>query len=349
MRTSIVRLGFMLAFAILAVVTPVTVCEPASQAGFALPPGYEAKATEYMNARVDVTDFNGAALVAYDGKPVFRAAYGLADRSFDVLNTPDTKYRLGSVTKSFTATAILLLESRGALKLDDPVSRYIPDWPANWGDATIHHLLTHTAGLPRLTTSLPLMDVSGLSRSVLPTIPASVISLATTAERLQPLDFAPGTSFDYSNIGFVVLGEVIERISGQPYSRFMQENVFSPLGMTRTGIEDPTTVEKQMARGYARVDERFADAGYVDLRLVGGAGALHSTVDDLLLLDRALHDGSLLPESLQQRLFTPERMEYAKGWWVQTQFGRRVQWHRGNVQGFVATIVRYPDDGLFVA
>ena len=174
-------------------------------------------------------------------------------------------------------------------------------------------------------------------------------TLATTAERLQPLDFAPGTSFDYSNIGFVVLGEVIERISGQPYSRFMQENVFSPLGMTRTGIEDPTTVEKQMARGYARVDERFADAGYVDLRLVGGAGALHSTVDDLLLLDRALHDGSLLPESLQQRLFTPERMEYAKGWWVQTQFGRRVQWHRGNVQGFVATIVRYPDDGLFVA
>jgi CubicO group peptidase (beta-lactamase class C family) len=281
--------------------------------------------------------------------PLFRAAYGLADRAFDVPNTPETKFRLGSVTKPFTAAAILLLETRGQLSVDDPVARYLPNWPVAWAGVTVRHLLTHTAGLPRLTIAWSLSDVSGLSRSSVPQRPPSILDLAVPAERLQPLDFTPGESFAYSNIGYVVLGEIIERVSGKPYGTFLQDELFLPLGMTRTGAEDPRAIERQLARGYARVDTVLTEAGYVDLRLVGGAGALYSTIDDLLLWDGALATGRPLPASAQQRMFTPERADYALGWWVQSRFGRRVQWHRGNVQGFVSIIVRYPDDELFLA
>lgn len=321
-----------------------------SPAGLFTPPAdFAAKAEEYMRARVRVTGFSGSVLVAREGKPLLRAAYGLADRSFEIRNTPETKFRLGSVTKPFTAAAILLLQSRGLLNVDDPVSRYSPSWPAGWSGVTLGHLLTHTAGLPRLTIAWPMADVSGLSRSGPLQRPPSVLDLATPAERLQPLDFTPGKSFAYSNIGYVILGEVIERVSGKPYAAFMQENVFLPLGMVNTGAEDPRRIEPRRARGYARADAELVEAGYVDLRLVGGAGALYSNVDDLLRWDRALAAGRWLPGPELQRMFTPALSEYAHGWWVQNRFGRRVQWHRGNVQGFISIIVRYPDEQLFLA
>jgi CubicO group peptidase (beta-lactamase class C family) len=316
--------------------------------GVVPPTDFAATAERYMQARVRVSGFSGAVLVAKAGRPLFRAAYGYADRAFAVPNTPETRFRLGSVTKPFTAAAILLLEGRGQLRVDDSVSRYVPNWPPAWAAVTLRHLLTHTAGLPQLSIALPLLDVSGLSRSVLPALPTSVLDLATAAERAQPLDFAPGTRFDYSNVGYVLLGEIIERVSGKSYGRFMQDEVFRPLGMTDTGAEDPKAVEPYLAHGYVPGEPELEEAGYVDLRLVGGAGALYSTVDDLMRWDQALTSDELLSASVRDRMFTPERSDYAFGWWVQRQFDRRVQWHRGNVQGFVSIIVRYPDDSLFV-
>jgi CubicO group peptidase (beta-lactamase class C family) len=318
-----------------------------ARGSFAPPPDLAARAEDYMRARVRVSGFSGSVLVAHAGKPLLRAAYGLADRSFEVQNTPETKFRIGSVTKPFTAAAILLLQTRGQLDIDDPVSRHLASWPAAWAGVRLRHLLAHTAGLPRLTIAWPL-DVSALSRSTLVPRPASVVDLATAAERLQAPDFVPGEGWAYSNIAYVVLGEVIEQVAGKPYGTFMREDVFLPLGMLHSGAEDPRKIEPRLARGYARAGAELTEAGYVDLRLVGGAGALYSTVDDLARWDRALASGRFLPTAAQQEMFTPVRNEYALGWWVQTRFGRRVQWHRGNVQGFVSILVRYPDEQLFV-
>jgi CubicO group peptidase (beta-lactamase class C family) len=312
-------------------------------------PDVGARAKAYMQARVGVTAFSGVVLVARSGVPLFRAAYGLANRAFDVHNSPDTKFRLGSVTKQFTAAAILLLASRGQLKLDDPVARYLSNWPPGWSAVTVRHLLTHTAGLPKLTSAWPLQDVSALGWSALPPKPQSILDLATAAERAQPLDFTPGGNFAYSNIGYVLLGEIVERVSGKPFGSFMQEEVLQPLGMIHTGVEDPRAIEPLLATGYERTDTAFTEAGYVDLRLVGGAGALYSTVDDLLRWDQALASARLLPAAVQQAMFTPARSDYAMGWWIQRQFGRPVQWHRGTVQGFQAFVLRYPSESLFVA
>jgi CubicO group peptidase (beta-lactamase class C family) len=194
-----------------------------------------------------------------------------------------------------------------------------------------------------------LQDVSALGWSVLPTKPQSILDLATAAERAQPLDFTPGENFAYSNIGYVLLGEIVERVSGRPFGAFMQQEVLQPLGMIHTGVEDPRAIEPLLATGYERTGTAFTEAGYVDLRLVGGAGALYSTVDDLLRWDQGLASGRLLPAAVQEAMFTPARSDYAMGWWIQRQLGRAVQWHRGTVQGFQAFVLRYPSESLFVA
>jgi CubicO group peptidase (beta-lactamase class C family) len=315
--------------------------------GFKLAPNFAEKAAKYMQERVRVTGFSGAVIVAHDGRPVFREGYGLANHELSVVNTPKTKFRLGSVTKQFTAAAILLLEERGKLKVTDPVSKYQSDWPKAWDEVTIHHLLSHTAGLPRLTTRV-LVDVSGLSRAT-PTPFRAVRDLYKPGEELQQLDFKPGEKFAYNNHGYIVLGMLIEKISGKPYCEFMREEVFRPLGMTDTGCEEPRTILKQRANGYTRIDGTISNSDYIDMRFPGGAGAIFSTVDDLLIWDRILASDRLLSAGAKTKLFTIGKSDYAYGWWIQTKFKRKAQWHRGTVSGFMAMIARYPDERLFIA
>jgi CubicO group peptidase (beta-lactamase class C family) len=302
-----------------------------------------------MEARVRVSGFSGAVLVAHAGHPVFRRAYGVANHELGVRNTPKTKFRLGSVTKQFTAAAILLLQERGQLKVTDPVGQHLPDWPKAWADVTLHHLLTHTGGLPRLTPQT-VADVGGLSRPAPPSRFRSLRDLYSSGEELQPLDFKPGEKFDYSNIGYMVLGLVIEKVSGKPYAEFMREEIFRLLGMADTGCEEPGQILKQRASGYTRIDGTLAGASYVDTRIPSAAGAIYSTVDDLLRWDRVLASDRLLSASSRNKLFTPVLADYAYGWWVPpSQFNRKVQWHRGNIAGFVAIIARYPEEELFIA
>jgi CubicO group peptidase (beta-lactamase class C family) len=314
---------------------------------FNLPPNFKEKTAKYMQERVRVTGFSGAVIVAHDGGPVFREGYGLANHELNVENTPRTKFRLGSVTKQFTAAAILLLEERGKLKVTDPVNKYLSDWPKTWNEVTIHHLLSHTGGLPRLTTHV-LSDVSGLSRATPPPFRA-IRDLYKPGEELQQLDFKSGEKFAYNNHGYIVLGMVIEKISGKPYCEFMREEVFRPLGMIDTDCEEPRTILKQRASGYSRTDGTTTNAGYIDMRFPGGAGAIFSTVDDLLLWDRILASDRLLSAAARGKLFTTVKNDYAYGWWVRTKFKRKAQWHRGTVSGFMAMIARYPDERLFIA
>lgn len=310
-------------------------------------PDFALKASQYMRARARVTGFSGAVLVARGDRPIFRQSYGLANREFGIPNTPTMKFRAGSAGKQFTAAAILLLEQRGKLKVSDHVQEYLPDWPKAWREVTIHHLLSHTAGLPRLTTQA-LLDVSALSRST-PKPFREVRDLFKPGEELQPLDFKPGEGWAYSNIGYVVLGMIIEKASGKSYCDFFSHEIFRPLGMMNTSCEDPDLIVKNRASGYSRVNNTLVNASYVDLRLLNGAGTFYTTIDDLLAWNSTLNSDRLLSVSARAKLFTAVRNEYAYGWWIQTKAKHKVQWHGGNVSGFVSHIARYPENQLFIA
>jgi CubicO group peptidase (beta-lactamase class C family) len=307
----------------------------------------EGKVEEYMAARSRVTGFSGAVLVAREGHVVFRRAFGDANRELSVANSPETKFRIGSVSKQFTAAAVLLLEQRGALQLTDPIHKYLPEWPPTWNKVTIHHLLSHTAGLPRLTTRA-MLDVSGLSAAT-PAPFRTVRDLFAPGEELQPLDFEPGERWAYSNVGYIVLGMLVAKVSGQSFYAFVSQEIFRPLDMADSGCEDASVIVKNRASGYNRVEGVLTNAPYVDVGFTGGAGAFYSTLDDLLRWDRALSANTLLDAASTTKLFTAVMNEYGYGWWIQTKFNRRVEWHGGNAPGLVSQITRYPKERLFIA
>jgi len=302
---------------------------------------------EYMTARSRVTGFSGAVLVAREGQVVYRRAFGEANREFAVANSLETKFRIGSASKQFTAAAVLLLAQRGSLQLTDPISKYLPEWPPAWNKVTIHHLLSHTAGLPRLTTRA-MVDVSGLSAAT-PIPFRTVADLFAPGEELQSLDFEPGERWAYSNVGYIVLGMLVAKVSGQDFCAFVSQEIFQAIDMADSGCEDRTVIVQDLASGYNRVQGNLTNAPYIDVGFTGGAGAFYSTVDDLLRWDRALSAHTLLDTTLTAKLFTTVMNEYGYGWWVQTKFNRRVEWHAGNAPGLVSQITRYPEERLFIA
>lgn len=310
-------------------------------------PQLQARIAEYMAARASVTGFSGAVLVAREGQVVFRGAFGDANREFAVPNAPDTKFRIGSVSKQFTAAAVLLLAQQGRLTLTDPIAKYLPEWPAAWTKVTIHHLLSHTAGLPRLTTQA-VLDVSALSLTA-PNPFRSVRDLFAPGEELQPLDSEPGERWSYSNVGYIVLGMLVANVSGQSFCDFVIGEILRPLEMANSGCADTSPIIMNRASGYNRIEGALINAPYVDVSFTGGAGAFYSTVEDLLRWDRALTANTLLDAEWTAKLFTAIKNEYGYGWWIQTKFNRRVEWHGGNAPGLVSQIARYPTEHLFIA
>ena len=301
-------------------------------------PQLEGKIAEYIAARARVTGFSGAVLVAREGQVVFRRALGDANRELAVQNSPETKFRIGSVSKQFTAAAVLLLAQRGSLQLTDPIHKHLPDWPSAWTKVTIHHLLSHTAGLPRLTTRA-MLDVSALSATT-PIPFRSVRDLFAPGEDLQPLDSAPGERWSYSNVGYIVLGMLVAKVSGRSFCAFVSQAIFQPLEMAESGCEDASVIIKNRASGYNRVEGVLINAPYVDVGFTGGAGAFYSTVDDLWRWNRALNADALLDAASTAKLFTAVKNEYGYGWWIQTKFKRNVEWHGGNAPGLVSQITR---------
>jgi CubicO group peptidase (beta-lactamase class C family) len=241
--------------AVVAAVAP-AVLSAQSPASFTPPSDFVSQAAAYMKGRASLREFtfSGAILVVHEGRVLYREAFGLADREYGIPNTIETRFRTGSAGKQFTAAAILLLEDRGKLKVTDPVSKYLPEWPQAWSAMTIHHLLSHTGGLPRLTTE-GLADVSGLSAAA-PKPFARFSDLLKSREELQPPDFQPGTKWAYSNVGYLILGMIVEKASGVPYADFMREQVFDPIGMRNTRVDDPNALVPARARGYRRAQDR---------------------------------------------------------------------------------------------
>jgi CubicO group peptidase (beta-lactamase class C family) len=284
--------------------------------------------------------FMGSVLVARDGKTLLDKGYGFANLEWQVPNAPTTKFRLGSLTKQFTAASILLLEERGKLKTDDPVKKYMPDAPAAWDKVTIFHLLTHTAGIPSFT-GFP--DYA--TRQLQAMTPQQLVDWF----RDKPLEFEPGTKWNYSNSGYVLLGYLIEKISGQSYAEFVQQNIFTPLGMKDSGYDSNSAVIEHRAAGYTPGKNGPENAGFVNMTVPLSAGALYSTTEDLLRWEQGLFGGKLLSPASLAKMTTPFKQDYAFGLGVSTQNGHKAITHDGGIQGFNTSMTYYPDDKLVVA
>ena len=284
-------------------------------------------------------DFNGSALVAKDGKVIYAKGIGMADHANKIANKLETRFRIGSITKQFTAMAILILESRGLVKQGDPVCDFLDTCPKGWSGVTIEHLLDHTSGIADFTEQ-PDFDSMRAATSA-----ETVASIAKI-----PLEWTPGKSFGYTNTGYVLLGMVIEKASGKSYEAFLQDEIFGPLGMKDSGYEHGDT--PGLAVGYA---DGFEEAEPLDMSVPYAAGGLYSTVLDLETWEEALYGEQLVPAADMARYFTPlvdstdrTGFGYAYGQYVGDERGSQLVSHDGGINGFYAQLSRYPDDHITV-
>jgi CubicO group peptidase (beta-lactamase class C family) len=292
--------------------------------------------------------FMGAVLVAREGKIVLNSGYGFANLEWSIPNAPTTKFRLGSITKQFTAASVLLLEERGKLKLEDKVKKHLPDAPAAWDKITVFHLLTHTSGIPSFTGFPDYMATNGTATS-----PRDLIARF----RDKPLEFEPGEKWNYSNSGYAVLGSLIETVSGQTYAAFVEENIFKPLGMTDSGYDSNSALIPRRAAGYAPTMvpgsgpdwKNPVNAGFIHMTIPFAAGGLYSTTEDLLRWEQGLFGGKLLSPASLQKMTTPFKQDYGLGVGVSTRNGRRMVEHGGGIEGFATYLSYSPDDKIMVA
>lgn len=306
-----------------------------------------ARVNEYVDALVKSGKFNGSLLIARDGKVMVSKGYGMSNFELDVPNTPQTKFRIGSITKPFTAIAIMLLQQRGKLSVHDSICKYVPDCPASWQPITLHHLLSHSSGLAKHDTAAEYLKTAMM--------PVSVMQLIERFKN-KAANFKPGEKFDYNNNGYILLGYVIEKTSGQSYEAFLKDNIFVPLGMTNSGYDQHEPVIKNRAAGYQQSDDggNIVNAVYIDQSQSFSAGALYSTTEDLLRLDQALSDDKLLSRKTQEAMFTPAVGEYGPaptygyGWYINRQFNRRAISHPGGVPGFTGMMTRFPDEKVVI-
>jgi CubicO group peptidase (beta-lactamase class C family) len=283
--------------------------------------------------------FSGSVLIARNGKVLVRKGYGEADRKKHLANTAQTKFRLGSLTKQFTAMAILILQAQGKLNVRDRICAYLSNCPISWQAITIHQLLTHTSGIPDFTGFPDFQTTQGS-----PSSPAQTIARFKD----KSLDFQPGKKFSYSNSGYVVLGAIIERASGATYEAFLRDNIFIPLQMVNSGYDHNNG---DLAVGYR--DQTSVPADFVDMSIPYAAGGLYSTVEDLYRWDRALYADKLIPKNLRDKMFTPFaptsdrsglRYGYGYGWGIGEEDNRLLVSHEGVINGFHGVIARYPND-----
>jgi len=302
-------------------------------------PDFAQQARELLAPHLEPEAFSGSVLVAKDGAPMLRESFGAANREWDIANSADTKFRLGSITKQFTAVAILQLAEQGKLSVDDPISKYYADAPAAWSKITLKHLLTHTSGIPSYT-ALPGFFDKGSSK--LPLTPAQIVKLTQD----MPLEFEPGAKYNYDNTGYILLGYVIEKVSGETYADYVAKHIFSPLGMKDSGYDVSGVILKNRASGYQGSKEGWKNADYLDMTLPYAAGSLYSTTGDLLIWDRALADGKILTPASRQAMFTDYGHKYGYGWRIDQEAGHERVGHGGGINGFSTGIVRLPKDGV---
>ena len=298
-----------------------------------------AQVDAYIQPYVEGRNFSGALLIARGGLVLFTNGYGMANYELGVPNRPDTRFHIASISKSFTAAAILMLEERDQLHVQDPLAKYIPDYPQ--GDKiTLDHLLTHTSGIPNVN-NLPTYAEKSRSKLAL----VEIIPLF----KEKPLEFQPGARFRYSNSNYNLLAFIIEKASGKQYGEFLEENIFRPLGMNATGNDDGSdTLIPNRASGYVPAGmQDVENAPLLNWSVKTGNGSLYSTVEDLYKWDRALYSDTILKKATRDRMFT-DYGGFGYGWFVRKKFDRRVVAINGRSPGFTSSLDRFIDDDVAI-
>ncbi len=300
----------------------------------------EARIEQIVQSYVRDHKFMGTVLIAKSDNVVFDKGYGYANLEWQIPNTADTKFRLGSVTKQFTAASILLLEERGKLKTDDLVKKYVPDAPEAWDKITIYHLLTHTSGIPSFTSFPEYPDFEKK-----PATPEELVKRFKD----KALEFEPGSQFKYSNSGYLLLGYLIDKISGEKYPQFLQENIFVPLGMADSGYDLNGSVIAHRAAGYTpEPNGEIRNTGYIDMTIPYSAGALYSTTRDLLKWECGLYGGKVLRAESLKKMTMPFKENYGCGLFISNAGSHKKIDHGGGIEGFNTEVAYYPDDRLAV-
>jgi CubicO group peptidase (beta-lactamase class C family) len=284
--------------------------------------------------------------VVRGGDTLLLRGYGLADREARRATTLDQRFRIGSVTKQFTAAAVMRLAERGKLSLDDDLSRWVPEFPLQGHHVTLRQLLNHTSGIPNYTES-PVEE----ARAADDMTPLEVVGLVAR----DTFAFVPGTRLSYTNTGYALLGLVIERASGLPYAEYVRRELFAPLGLRHTSYCPSRPRGAEWASGYAPHDDGvIVSAEYLSMTHPYAAGALCSTVGDLVAWQHALAAGRVIAPASYARMTTPEtlasgeRLTYGYGLVVIQYHGHRLIMHEGGINGFSASLLRFPDDSLDV-
>lgn len=288
--------------------------------------------------------FNGSVLVSDQGKVIYKKGFGMANMEWDIPNQTNTKHRLGSITKQFTAMLILQLVAEGKLDLQAPITNYLTDYPKASGDIiTSHHLLTHTSGIPNYKSFPKFMEDN--SRN--PYTPEEFVKTFADME----LYFTPGEKFSYSNSGYFLLGVLIEKLSGKSYEQMLQDKIFIPLNMNDSGYDNHEDILKNRATGYEKQGRDYVNSSYLDMSIPYAAGSIYSTVEDLFKWDQALYTTNILPKDYMTLYFEPHILawgnsHYAYGWGVgYTKIGNSTDsiyaiGHGGGINGFNTNITR---------
>lgn len=273
--------------------------------------------------------------------------YGFADLEFAVNADEETMFRIGSVTKQFTAAAIWKLAERGKLSVDDPLTKFLPDYPTHGQELTLRHLLTHTGGIPNYT------DLGEVwHRNLARELPDEEL---VALWKDLPLDFAPGEKWNYSNSGYYLLGMVVAKVSGQDYAQFLRETFFEPLKLTRTRYDSNSELIPNRAQGYAFEDGKFANDDLIGMSQPGAAGALISTASDLVRWQQALVAGRVVKAESYEEMTLPflltngRETQYGMGLMLSPQAGQPCVWHGGGINGFNSVLMYFPDARLHVA
>ncbi len=321
----------------------------------------------YMQTRANLGQFSGSVLVAKDGKILLSKGYGFASFELAVPNKAGTKFRAASITKQFTAMAILQLRDAGKLRLDDPLCRFIDNCPDAWKPVTLLQIIHHESGIPDYEEALGL----GSERYTAFFDSASSTQRILNDARTKPLDFPPGSKFNYSNTGYILLAAVIEKVSGMSYANYISTHLLTPAGMTNSFISNSKSFIPGAAYGYTSREDIPLDSlvagipflkgtaipvANTDMSGSHGDGALITTVGDLMKWNQALAGTRIVSRSSMEEVFKPsfpaqdtvKEDGYAFGWIISTQFDMPYQYHTGLLPGFASRIERYPDSGLFI-
>lgn len=300
---------------------------------------------EVVSADTEAGTYMGSVLVAKGDEILLNRSYGSANLEWDIANTTDTKFRLGSVTKQFTAAATLLLQQRGELDIDEPVKTYWPTAPAAWDAITVRDLLNHTSGIPNVTA----LDEFGTWK-YLPTTREELIGRFSDL----PLAFSPGENWAYSNSNYLMLTAIVEEVSGKSYADFVQTEIFDVLGMDDTGIDVSSQILDHRASGYSPSGNGIVNADYVNMAIPQGAGALYSTTGDLLKWQRGLFGGKILNDAALAEFTKPADLaafgeaKYASGILVEELDGKTTYWHGGGIEGFNSWLGYDPESDITV-